>query len=81
MMRLSRREQQELGDKKEVLRLAEERMKIDGYYDGYQLPEDCFTEQGRIDKKKEAVLYQRYDDATKDKPENFVTDLDHWEQA
>jgi pre-mRNA-splicing factor ATP-dependent RNA helicase DHX16 len=81
-MKVSRREQQELDYKKEVLQLAEERMKIDGHYDGYQLPDDYFTEQGKIDKKKkEAVLYQRYDDAAKDKPENFVTDVDHWEQA
>jgi len=81
-MKISRREQQELDYKKDVLRLAEERMKIDGHYDGYQLPDDYFTEQGKIDKKKkEAVLYQRYDDAAKDKPENFVTDVDHWEQA
>jgi pre-mRNA-splicing factor ATP-dependent RNA helicase DHX16 len=81
-MKISRREQQELDYKKEVLQLAEERMKIDGHYDGYQLPDDYFTEQGKIDKKKkEAVLYQRYDDAARDKPENFVTDVDHWEQA
>ncbi|KAJ3847205.1 P-loop containing nucleoside triphosphate hydrolase protein [Lentinula lateritia] len=40
--------------------LVEERMKINDKYDGYQLPEDYITEQGKIDKKKkENALYQR----------------------
>jgi pre-mRNA-splicing factor ATP-dependent RNA helicase DHX16 len=78
-MKISRREREELEYKKEVLKLAEDRMRIDDRYDGYQLPEDYFTEQGKIDKKrKEAVLYQRYEEAKENKPENFVTDVDHW---
>lgn len=78
-MKVSKREQRELEYKKEVLKLAEERMRIDDRYDGYQLPDDYFTEQGKIDKKKkESVLYQRYEDAKENKPENFVTDVDHW---
>jgi pre-mRNA-splicing factor ATP-dependent RNA helicase DHX16 len=81
-MRISTRERNELEYKKEVLRLAEERMRIDDRYDGYQLPEDYFTTQGKIDKKrKEAILYQRYEEAKENKPENFVTDVDHWEEG
>ncbi|KAI0320167.1 P-loop containing nucleoside triphosphate hydrolase protein [Amylostereum chailletii] len=63
-MRISKREQRELDRKKEVLKLVEERLKIDDKWDGYMLPEDYITEQGKIDKKrKENVLYQRYEDA------------------
>lgn len=78
-MRITKREQRDLDYKKEVLRLAEDRMKIEDKYDGYQLPEDYITEQGKIDrKKKENVLYQRYEDA---KEGQFVTDVDQWEDA
>ncbi|KZT40647.1 hypothetical protein SISSUDRAFT_449486 [Sistotremastrum suecicum HHB10207 ss-3] len=80
-MKISKRERRDLEYKKEVLRLAEARMKIDDRYDGYQLPEDYITEQGKIDrKKKESVLYQRYEENKADK-EQFVTDVDHWEAA
>ncbi len=45
------------------------------------LPEDYLTEQGKIDKKKkENVLYQRYEDA-KPKDDQFTTDVDQWEAA
>ena len=80
-MRISKREQRELDRKKEVLRLVEERLKIDDKWDGYMLPEDYITEQGKIDKKrKESVLYQRYEDA-KPKDDQFVTDVDQWEAS
>ncbi|KAG9088634.1 Cyclin-dependent kinase catalytic subunit, partial [Ceratobasidium sp. 392] len=78
-MKITKREQRDLDYKKDVLRLAEDRMKIQDRYDGYQLPEDYITEQGKIDrKKKENVLYQRYEDA---KEGQFVTDVDQWEDA
>jgi pre-mRNA-splicing factor ATP-dependent RNA helicase DHX16 len=80
-MHISKREQRELDRKKEVLRLVEERLKIDDKWDGYMLPEDYITEQGKIDKKrKESVLYQRYEDA-KPKDDQFVTDVDQWEAS
>jgi pre-mRNA-splicing factor ATP-dependent RNA helicase DHX16 len=80
-MRVSKREQRELDHKKEVLRLVEERLKIDDKWDGYMLPEDYITEQGKIDKKrKESVLYQRYEEA-KPKDDQFVTDVDQWEAS
>jgi pre-mRNA-splicing factor ATP-dependent RNA helicase DHX16 len=80
-MRISKREQRELDHKKEVLKLVEERLKIDDKWDGYMLPEDYITEQGKIDKKrKESVLYQRYEEA-KPKDDQFVTDVDQWEAS
>ena len=45
------------------------------------LPEDYINEQGKIDKKrKENVLYQRYEDA-KPKDDQFTTDVDQWEAS
>lgn len=80
-MKVSKREQQELERKKELLALVEERLKITDKWEGYQLPEDYFTEQGNIDKKKkENVLYQRYEEA-KRKDDQFVTDVDQWEAS
>ncbi|KAK7682368.1 hypothetical protein QCA50_014573 [Cerrena zonata] len=80
-MKVSKREQKELDRKKELLRLVEERLKIDDKWEGYQLPEDYITEQGKIDKKKkENVLYKRYEDA-KPKDDQFSTDVDQWEAA
>ncbi|KAF7965643.1 hypothetical protein HWV62_29573 [Athelia sp. TMB] len=80
-MKISKRERAELDRKKQLLQLVEERLKINDKYDGYQLPEDYITEQGKIDKKKkENVLYKRYEDA-KPKDDQFATDIDQWEAA
>jgi pre-mRNA-splicing factor ATP-dependent RNA helicase DHX16 len=80
-MKMTKREQRELERKKELLRIVEERMKINDKWEGYMLPEDYLTEQGKIDKKKkENVLYQRYEDA-KPKDDQFTTDVDQWEAA
>ncbi|KIY65918.1 putative pre-mRNA splicing factor [Cylindrobasidium torrendii FP15055 ss-10] len=80
-MKISKRERRELDRKKELLKLVQERMKINDKYDGYQLPEDYLTEQGKIDKeKKKNALYQRYEDA-KPKDDQFVTDVDQWEAS
>ena len=80
-MKISKREQRELERKKELLKLVEERLKINDKYEGYQLPEDYITEQGKIDKKKkEDALYKRYEEA-KPKDDQFVTDVDQWEAA
>ncbi|TFK49633.1 pre-mRNA splicing factor [Heliocybe sulcata] len=78
-MKVSTRERNELDRKKELLRIVEERLNIDNKYEGYRLPEDYITEQGKIDKKKkENVLYKRYEEA-KSKYDQFVTDVDQWE--
>ncbi|KAK7048195.1 pre-mRNA splicing factor [Favolaschia claudopus] len=80
-MKISKRERRELEHKKELLKLVEERLKINDKYEGYQLPEDYLTEQGKIDKKKkENALYQRYEEA-KPKDDQFVTDVDQWEAS
>ena len=80
-MKMTKREKRELEKKKELLRLVEERLKINDKWEGYQLPEDYFTEQGKIDKKKkENVLYKRYEEA-KPKDDQFTTDVDQWEAA
>ncbi|KAI0822326.1 P-loop containing nucleoside triphosphate hydrolase protein [Trametes gibbosa] len=80
-MKMTKREKRELERKKELLRLVEERLKINDKWEGYQLPEDYFTEQGKIDKKKkENVLYKRYEEA-KPKDGDFTTDVDQWEAA
>lgn len=80
-MKVTKREQRELERKKELLRIVEERLKINDKWEGYMLPEDYLTEQGKIDKKKkENVLYQRYEDA-KPKDDQFTTDVDQWEAA
>lgn len=80
-MKISKRERAELDRKKQLLQLVEERLKINDKFDGYQLPEDYITEQGKIDKKrKENVLYKRYEEA-KPKDDQFTTDIDQWEAA
>jgi pre-mRNA-splicing factor ATP-dependent RNA helicase DHX16 len=80
-MKVSKRERENFDRKKELLRLVEERLKINDKWEGYQLPEDYLTEQGKIDKKKkENALYKRYEDA-KPKDDQFVTDVDQWETS
>ncbi|KAG1749209.1 hypothetical protein EDB19DRAFT_178298 [Suillus lakei] len=80
-MKLTKQEQEDLERKKEILRLVEERLKINDKWDGYMLPEDYITEQGKIDKeKKHNALYKRYEEA-KPKDDQFVTDVDQWEAS
>lgn len=81
--KLSKREMRDLEYKKEVLRLAEERSKIEDGDQGYMMPEDYITEQGKINKKKkEQALYQRYVDARQEREAqaNHVTDVDLFEK-
>jgi len=80
-MKISKREMKELERKKDLLRLVEERLKINDKWEGYMLPEDYITEQGKIDKKrKNDALYKRYEES-KPKDDQFVTDVDQWEAA
>lgn len=60
---LSRKEQNELKYKKEILEISRERkrLKKENEIGEYDLPEDYFTKQGKIDnKRREKALYQRY---------------------
>jgi pre-mRNA-splicing factor ATP-dependent RNA helicase DHX16 len=77
---LTRREKEEFAKNKEVLRLAEERLKVDDHLDGYMLPDDYITEKGKIDtKKKKEALYKRYVERGQDGQEKFVTEQEEWE--
>ncbi|GAA5933455.1 hypothetical protein JCM3775_000699 [Rhodotorula graminis] len=87
-VKLTRREQRELDHKKELLRLAEERLAIDDGGDHYQMPDDYFTEQGKIDsQRKKDLLTSRYTDVKPQrhhggvphKDGEFVTDLEQYE--
>lgn len=80
-VRLTKKEERELQDMKDTLRLIEERHKIDDYTDGYyQMPDDYFDAEGKLDKKrKNDVLLKRYEDPKsrqKREQESFVTDID-----
>ncbi|KAJ1921966.1 hypothetical protein H4219_000313 [Mycoemilia scoparia] len=78
--KLTERERKDLEYKKQILRLAEERLKEDGDVNEYTLPEDYITEKGRIDrKKKEEALYKRYVDPEA-KGEHIVNEQERWEQ-
>lgn len=80
-VRLSEREKAEFAKNREVLRLAEERLKIDDHRDGYMMPEDYITEKGKLDRrKKEEALYKRYVEKDEYGQEKFVTEHDEWER-
>ncbi|CAK9787247.1 putative pre-mRNA splicing factor [Cutaneotrichosporon oleaginosum] len=81
--KLSKREIEEHERKVELIRIMEERQKIDDGTDGYMLPDDYITEQGRIDsKKRKNALYQRYEERkVKGADGEFVTDVDQWEES
>ncbi|TRX92050.1 hypothetical protein FHL15_007147 [Xylaria flabelliformis] len=80
-VRLSEKEKAEFAKNREILRLAEERLRIDDHRDGYYMPEDYITEKGKIDKKrKEEALYKRYVERDEYGQEKFVTEHDEWER-
>jgi pre-mRNA-splicing factor ATP-dependent RNA helicase DHX16 len=80
-VRLSDKERAEFAKNREILRLAEERLKIDDHRDGYSMPEDYITEKGKMDqKKKEEALYKRYVDKDEFGQEKFVTEHEEWEK-
>ncbi|KAI0526702.1 P-loop containing nucleoside triphosphate hydrolase protein [Xylaria bambusicola] len=80
-VRLSEKEKAEFAKNREILRLAEERLRIDDHRDGYYMPEDYITEKGKIDKKrKEDALYKRYVERDEYGQEKFVTEHDEWER-
>ena len=77
--KMSRREMEEFERKKELIRIMEQRQRIDDGKDGYMMPEDYITEQGRIDQnKRKNALYQRYEES-KPVDGQFVTDVEQWE--
>ena len=80
-VKLSEKEKAEFAKNREVLRIAEERLRIDDHLDGYSMPEDYITEKGKIDKKrKEEAMYKRYVDRDEYGQEKFVTEHEEWER-
>ena len=78
---LTRQEKEAFAKNVELLRIAEERLRIDDHLDGYALPEDYITEKGKIDrKKKQDALYKRYVDRDEHGQERFVTEHEEWEK-
>lgn len=79
--RLTEKERQEFRKNREILRLAEERLRIDDHREGYYIPEDYITQKGKIDrKKKEDALYKRYVEKDEYGQEKFVTEHEEWER-
>jgi pre-mRNA-splicing factor ATP-dependent RNA helicase DHX16 len=75
--RLTKREMEEIKQRREALRIALERQNIDDGFDGYAMPDEYFTKQGKIDKKRrEEALTKRYHEP---KNEKYTTDGDQWE--
>ncbi|KAI1054009.1 hypothetical protein LB507_007383 [Fusarium sp. FIESC RH6] len=80
-VKLTRDEKAEFAKNREVLRLAEERLRVDDHRDGYYMPEDYITEKGKLDrKKKEDALYKRYVEKDEFGQEKFVTEHEEWER-
>jgi len=80
-VKLSEKEKAEFAKNREVLRIAEERLRIDDHLDGYAMPEDYITEKGKIDRKrKEEAMYKRYVDRDEYGQEKFVTEHEEWEK-
>ena len=81
---LTQAEKEDFARNREVLRIAEERAKIDDYVDGYAMPEDYITEKGKIDRrKKEEALYKRYagrEDRDEMGREKFISEHEEWER-
>src|SRR5271156_6141632 len=68
---------EEIKQRREALRIALERQNIDDVFDGYAMPDEYFTKQGKIDKKRrEEALTKRYHET---KNEKYTTDGDQWE--
>ncbi|KAF3923371.1 hypothetical protein ABW21_db0204814 [Orbilia brochopaga] len=80
--KLSERELADFARRRELLRIAKERQRVDEHRDGYQLPDDYITEKGKIDRKrKEEALYKRYTDRDETTgQERFITEHEEWER-
>ncbi|KAL2134102.1 hypothetical protein VTI74DRAFT_989 [Chaetomium olivicolor] len=75
-VRLSEREKAEFAKNREILRLAEERARIDDYQDGYRLPD----QYGVDSKKKQDALYKRHVERDEFGNEKHVTEYEEWER-
>ncbi|KAI9727235.1 MAG: hypothetical protein M1828_006854 [Chrysothrix sp. TS-e1954] len=78
--KLSQREIAEFDKNREILSIAEARLRIDDHVEGYALPDDYLTEKNKIDRsRKEKALNERYVERDKYGHEIYVTEQDQWE--
>ncbi|KAK3942230.1 Pre-mRNA-splicing factor ATP-dependent RNA helicase-like protein cdc28 [Diplogelasinospora grovesii] len=75
-VRLSEREKAEFAKNREILRLAEERARIDDYQDGYRLPDSYGVDSN----KKQDALYKRHVERDEFGHEKHVTEYEEWER-
>jgi len=76
--RLTRREMREIRQRAEIYRIALERQNIDNGNDGYVMPDQYFTKEGKIDKKRlQEVLTKRTHDRQQEK---YTTNTEQWEE-
>ncbi|CAP73949.1 uncharacterized protein PODANS_2_13020 [Podospora anserina S mat+] len=75
-VRLSEREKADFAKNREILRLAEERLRIDDYQDGYRLPD----QYGADSKKKEEALNRRHVERDQFGNEKHITEYEEWER-
>ena len=74
---LTERERKRHEYNRELLRLAEEKLRTTGHVDTYHMPENYIDEKGKIDKKRqESVLYARYQPTD----EKTINEQEEWEQ-
>lgn len=77
---LTKAELDEFARNRETLRLAEARLNVDDYTEGYALPEDYITEKGQLDRgRKEKALNDRMVERDEYGHEKFVSEMDQWE--
>ena len=77
---LTAREREEFAKNREILRLAEERQRIDDYRDGYALPDDYITDKGKLDMKaKQEALNRRQVERDEYGQEKYVSEHQLWE--
>ena len=77
---LTAKERVEFAKNREILRLAEERLRVDDYKDGYALPDDYITESGKLDMKaKEAALNRRQVERDEYGQEKYLSEHQMWE--
>lgn len=86
-MKLTKKEQEDLKRKEEILKLAKERARLitaDSDEEGgrYRMPDSYVDEKGVSNEKKRlAVLSKRYTEDEAVKNDVIKTDQQHWEEA
>ena len=74
---LTAKERADFAKDREILRLAEERLRVDDYKDGYELPTEYLNEDS---KAKEAALNRRHVERDEYGQEREITEVELWER-